>query len=110
MGRYAPTLAEGARGRGRRPMLNRFPAVGGAGLPRRGTPPSFCHRQARSEDGAGKDARPKILVLRAEPSIGEIAEALVAEAPLLNRTGIAEVIAGEVLPGCDAAPAQARRG
>ena len=48
----------------------------------------------------GKDAaRPKILELRAAGhSIDEIAEALAAEGTPLNRTGIAEVIAGEGLP------------
>jgi DDE family transposase len=48
----------------------------------------------------GKDAaRPKILELRAAGhSIDEIAEALAAAGTPLNRTGIAEVIAGEGLP------------
>jgi hypothetical protein len=48
----------------------------------------------------GKDAaRLKILELRAAGhSIDEIAEALAAEGTPLNRTGIAEVIAGEGLP------------
>jgi hypothetical protein len=48
----------------------------------------------------GKDAaRPKILELRAAGhSIDEIAEALTAAGTPLNRTGIAEVIAGERLP------------
>jgi Transposase DDE domain group 1 len=48
----------------------------------------------------GKDAaRPRILELRAAGhSIDEIAEALAAEGTPLNRTGIAEVIAGEGLP------------
>jgi hypothetical protein len=48
----------------------------------------------------GKDAaRPKILELRAAGhSIDEIAEALTAAGTPLNRTGIAEVIAGEGLP------------
>jgi hypothetical protein len=48
----------------------------------------------------GKDAaRPRILELRAAGhSIDEIAAALAAEGRPLNRTGIAEVIAGEGLP------------
>jgi Transposase DDE domain group 1 len=48
----------------------------------------------------GKDAaRPRILELRAAGhSIDEIAEALATEGTPLNRTGIAEVIAGEGLP------------
>ena len=48
----------------------------------------------------GKDAaRPRILELRAAGhSIDEIAAALAAEGTPLNRTGIAEVIAGEGLP------------
>jgi hypothetical protein len=48
-------------------------------------------------------ARPRILELRAAGhSIDEIAAALAAEGTPLNRTGIAEVITGEGLPGCGA--------
>ena len=54
----------------------------------------------------GKDAaRTRIIELRADGhSIDEIAVALTAEGTALNRTGIAEVVAEQGLPGCGDGP------
>jgi hypothetical protein len=60
----------------------------------------FVTARPGPKSAPGKDAaRPRIIELRAAGhSIDEIAEALAAEGTPLNRTGIAEVIAGQGLP------------
>ena len=82
---------------------------------RAGTREFFVSGRPGPKTAPGKDAaRPRIIELRAAGhSIDEIAAALAAEGTPLNRTGIAEVIAEQGLPGCGAAPtpsAAAQRG
>jgi hypothetical protein len=102
-----------ARGPGRRPVRlhPREPAVSGTGLPRRGAGVLRLGRPGPKTAPAKDAARPRIIELRAAGhSIDEIAQVLAAEGIPLNRTGIAEVIAGQGLPRMWRRPDEQRGG